>query len=365
MIKHMKILFDARYIRTDYHDGISRYGTELGNALSRITPLTFIICDQKQLDFLPNNTDYVIIHKPTSPREILSARYLNQYKPDVVYSPMQTIGGAGRNYKLIYTLHDMIYYRHRTPPTQLHPLIRAGWRIYHSNYAFQRAKLNSADAVVTVSETSKNDILNARLTKRPVAVVHNAPQKLSKLVNREVITEKAGPRNLIYMGSFMKYKNVETLVAAMKYLPEYTLHLLSRISDKRKNELQKLIPKNAKIIFHNGVSDKKYAELLVNNAALVTASRDEGYGLPIAEAMALGVPVVISDIPVFHEVAGDGATYADQNDPRDFADKIKLLEDEKYKNEIIKKGLIHVEKFSWDKSAATLFELIKKISADK
>ena len=79
--------------------------------------------------------------------------------------------------------------------------------------------------------------------------------------------------------------------------------------------------------------------------------------------MSVGCPVIVSNIPVFHEVAGNGATYADPNSPRDFADKIKLLENVDYKKNIIKNGLNHVKKFSWDKSAGVLFELIKKISS--
>lgn len=357
----MKLFFDARYIRTDFHDGISRYGCELGNALAKIKPVTFLICDEAQKKFLPKGAECILIHSPTSAKEMFTSLILNKYHPDVVYSPMQTLGAFGRNFKLVLTLHDMIYYRHRTPPTQFNPIVRAGWWLYHASYVPQRITLNSPDAVVTVSKTSRKDILKARLTKKPVVVVYNAPQKLQELISGQVKQGKKGPRNLVYMGSFMPYKNAETLIASMRWLPDHTLHLLSRISPEREAELTKLIPEHAKVVFHRGVTDEQYATLLADNAILVTASRDEGYGLPIAEALVLGVPAVISELPVFHEVAGEGALYASPSSPREFADQILSLNDEKSHDYLVKKGKEQMTKFGWDKSAEKLLDLAKSL----
>src|SRR5688500_19056845 len=156
----MKLFFDARYIRTDFHDSMSRCSAELGNAIAQITPVTFIICDKAQLALLPDGADYVLIHPPTSIREPFSAFFLNKYHPDVVFSPMQTLGTIGKKFKVILTLHDLIYYHHRTPPKMFNPFIRFGWRLYHASYAPQRFVLNRADMIATVSETSKNEILS-------------------------------------------------------------------------------------------------------------------------------------------------------------------------------------------------------------
>src|SRR5690606_34008332 len=109
-------------------------------------------------------------------------------------------------------------------------------------------------------------------------------------------------KSIVYMGSFMPYKNVELLIDAMQQLPEYTLHLLSKISPERQAELNTRGDNGVKIKFWNGVSDADYQKLLSTATALVTASKAEGFGLPITEAMALGVPVVCSDIEIFHEV---------------------------------------------------------------
>lgn len=233
----MKLLFDARYIRTDFHDGVSRYSTELGNALAKLTPVTFIISEQKQREFLPKDAEVIVLHATTSAREPLSAVFLNKHKPDVVFSPLQTLGSVGKRFKLVLTLHDLIYYKHRTPPHHLNAATKLVWRAYHTTYIPQRTTLNGADMIVTVSNTSKQEILDAHLTKRPVVVVPNAPRDLSKFLHEKPTVAKK-PTNLVYMGSFMRYKNVEALIAGMEYLPGRTLHLLSKITPKRKAELQ-------------------------------------------------------------------------------------------------------------------------------
>lgn len=356
----MRLFYDARYIRTDFHDGISRYCTELGNALAALTPVTFIISDQAQRKFLPPNAQTVQIHPVTSPKEPFTSLVLNRYHPDVVFSPLQTMGTVGRKFKLILTLHDMIYYRHRTPPPAYSHIIRLGWRAYHLTYTPQRLTLNSADVVATVSQTSKAEFESVRLTKRPIVVIPNAPQDLARFVPNRKAIEKS-PKNLVYMGSFMRYKNVETLIAGMELLPGRTLHFLSRISPARKAELTKCVPKNAEVIFHGGVSDEKYAQLLAGDAVMVSASRDEGYGLPLAEALALGVPAVVSDLPIFHEVAGEGALYFDANNPREFAERIKELDSKKIVQNVIKEGTNHIAQFNWNESAKILLETAKSL----
>lgn len=356
----MKLLFDARYIRTDFHDGVSRYSTELGNALAKLTPVTFIISEQAQRKLLPHGADVIVMHPTTSSREPLSSVFLNKHKPDVVFSPLQTLGSAGKRFKLVLTLHDLIYYKHRTPPHHLNAATKLVWRAYHTTYIPQRVTLNAADMIVTVSETSRDEILAAKLTKRPVVVVPNAPRDLHQFLEITPSVDKK-PKNLVYMGSFMRYKNVEALIAGMEYLPGMTLHLLSKITPKRKAELEKCITKDAHVVFHNGVSDQEYANLLADNGVLVSASRAEGYGLSLAEAANLGVPIVVSDIPPHREVAGEGALYFGANMPREFANRVMELDDKSVREKLSKAGKAHIAKFDWDKSAKTLLAAIKNL----
>ncbi|MFC4222254.1 glycosyltransferase family 4 protein [Lysinibacter cavernae] len=356
----MRIFFDARYIRVDFHDGISRYSAGLGAALAKRTPVVFLINDERQRASLPEGANCLLIHAPTSIKEPFTSLLLNRYRPDALFSPMQTIGTFGRRFKLILTLHDTIYYRHRTPPRNLSWPIRLGWRLFHLSYVPQRLTLNSGDVVATVSETSKREFERVRLTKRPIVVIPNAAPERADDVGKPTVSE-AGPRNLIYMGSFMPYKNVETLIRGMSGLPEHTLHLLSRITPERRAEYEAIIPSGANVVFHNGVSDDEYTNLLLNNAALVTASKDEGYGLPVAEALSLGVPAVVSNLPIFREVGGEGALYFSVDNPEDFAEQIRRLDNIAERERLVTRGIAHIKSFSWARSASILHSTIETL----
>ncbi|MEY4980750.1 MAG: hypothetical protein RL174_88, partial [Actinomycetota bacterium] len=272
------IFFDARYIRFDHHDGISRFSAGLFDALNSRIKITAIIYDRRQLLKLPRGCDYVFANDPTSPKELFIAKTLNRFGAKIVFSPMQTMGSWGRKYKLILTLHDLIYYRHPAPPPGFSLPIRALWRIFHLVYWPQRLILNRADAIATVSNTSKRLIQKFRLTKRPVHVIYNAAGSLaSQYEHRQPTNRPRARQRLVYMGSFMDYKNVEVLIAGMRLLRDYELHLLSKISPERRRELEDLVDQHGgAVVFHNGVSEAEYHQHLDSAVALVTGSRDEG-----------------------------------------------------------------------------------------
>jgi glycosyltransferase involved in cell wall biosynthesis len=358
----MKIFFDARYIRTDFHDGISRYATGVGRALARQTDVTFIISDAAQLKRLPKNSKYVMLHPVTSWREPFAAFWLNKHHPDVVFTPLQTLGSIGRRFKLVLTVHDLTYYKHRTPPPQYNPFVRFVWWLYHLTYIPERLQLRGADLVATVSETVEREIREAKLTNKDIVVVPNAARDLSKLLDRPVTHSNKPPINLVYMGAFIPYKNAETLIQSLAYLtPKRTLHLLSRIKPERRAELEKLTPDGSTVVFHDGVTDEDYAYLLVDDAIMVSASRSEGFGLPLVEAIGIGTPAVVSDLAIFREVAGEGALYADPDSPQDFAAKIASLDDKKHREQLVAAGQKHIAKFNWNNSAKSLLAAIKNL----
>ncbi|MBB5631960.1 glycosyltransferase involved in cell wall biosynthesis [Cryobacterium mesophilum] len=350
----MKFIFDCRYTRIGRHDGISRYTAGVVEAFSRLHPVTMLISDARQLDMLPD-LPWIMGSDPTSLTEPWIARTVNRARPDVVFSPMQTMGSLGRRYKLILTLHDLIYYNNPTPPRDLPWFIRLGWRIYHLAYWPQRLVLNRADAIVTGTEAAKAQILERRLTTRPITVVSSAVDPAPKRRTAE------RDRTLVYMGSFMPYKNVESLAAALRDLPGYRLQLLSRISDRDRARYSALAPDGA-IEFLNGVTDEEYARLLSRATALVTASFEEGFGIPVIEALAMGTPVVCSDIPVFREVAGPGAVYFDPHDPSDIARAVLSLDDDEVWQRLSSAGPGHAANYTWDRSAARLLALVESLA---
>ena len=357
----MKTLhFDARFIRIERHDGISRFSAELVKALSTRVNVVVIIHDLRQLDSLPKGIEFILLNNPQSITEFFIARKLNKIGVTHVFSPMQLMGSFGRKYKLILTLHDLIYYRHRKPPQDLNLLIRGIWRLYHLSYQPQRWLLNRADAVATVSRTTKNLIQKHHLTKRPVTVVYNAPDKVAKVSAREYPTTK----NLIYIGSFMPYKNVETLIQGAGLLPGFTLHLLSKSTPEIKSRLEKLASEaNAQVVFHGGVSDEQYKTLLSDAFALVTASKDEGFGIPLVEAMQLGTPVVVSDLEIFQEVSAAAGTYFKADEPASFASKVIELENREQWLTKSKLSLLQAEVFDWGSSAEALLEQFAELDS--
>lgn len=353
----MKILFDCRYVRTGRHDGISRYSVGLVSALAPLHPVTVLIHDPAQLAQLPDLPHH-LVSAPTSIREPLLARAVNRFAPDVVFSPMQTMGSWGRDYPLVLTLHDLIYYAHPTPPPEFAAPIRLLWRAYHLAWWPQRLLLNRADAVVAVSETTAGLIAAHRLTERPVTVVPNAPDQTPEPAR--------APRTgaLVYMGSFMPYKNVATLARAMASLPDHELHLMSRISVDERARLAALAP-TARLVFHDGASDEVYRDLLRGATALVSASRDEGFGIPLVEAMQLGTPVVVSDIPVFREVAADAGRYVDPDDVAGFVTAVRELDDPACWAARSNAARARAVNYSWDASARILLALLQRVTSHK
>lgn len=355
----MKLLFDCRYVRIDRHDGISRYSAELVRALSELHPVTMLVSDLRQLPMLPE-LPYTLISAPTSPREPFVAQQVNRLAPDVVVSPMQTMGSLGRSYGLILTIHDLIYYEHPRPPQFLPWYVRLLWRVYHLSFWPQRLLLRGADQVAVVSSTTRELLRSKRLTSRPIPLVPNAPDPaFAASADRQ----QPGEPNLVYMGSFMPYKNVETLAKAMHELPGWTLHLCSKVDARTLDDLESRAPAGS-IVAHQGVSDDEYRELLGNATALVTASKSEGFGLPLVEAMAAGTPIIVSDTAIFREVGGAAAKYFPADDAGLLATIAKRLHTNPDEWQAASTaGIKRAAEYSWARSASELLTACLEVAA--
>ena len=354
------LCFDGRFIKPEHPDGISRFSLGLIHELAKLCNLTVLVCHQNVAEKLPGNVSVVWLNGPTSPMEILTAFKLNRLGIKVLFSPMQTTSSLGRRFKLILTLHDLIYYRHRKPPSYFNPLIKLVWRLFHLSYWPQRFLLNGADLVVTVSETTKRQMLDHRLTKRPIAVVHNAADEVEPYTG----PSRHQSRDLVYMGSFIGYKNVATLVEGMRFLPDHRLLLLSKISETDRSRLSKLADAvGARVEFLDGVSEQSYHELLTSCLALVSASLDEGFGLPLIEAMERGTPIVVSNLEIFDEVGGGAQLSFPAMDPKAFADQVLTLTQQEVWEASSKASVAQAKKFSWEQSATKLLKLAEGLAS--
>jgi glycosyltransferase involved in cell wall biosynthesis len=117
------------------------------------------------------------------------------------------------------------------------------------------------------------------------------------------------------------------------------------------------------VVFHNGVTDDEYTALLNRTTALVTLSKAEGYGLPLVEAMALGTPVIASDIPIFREVGADTATYVNPESATEFAAAVRSLGDGQHWQDVSRRSVRRAEQFSWDESARQLVDVAAEVMA--
>ena len=90
----------------------------------------------------------------------------------------------------------------------------------------------------------------------------------------------------------------------------------------------------------------------------MTASRGEGFGLPVIEAMTRGTPVVVRDMPIFREVGGDAALYFDQESVDSFVASVRLLEDEAEWMRRSKASAEFARRYSWPAAARALLDVL-------
>lgn len=115
----------------------------------------------------------------------------------------------------------------------------------------------------------------------------------------------------LYVGNAYPHKNLEVLLRAFAGVKDAKLILVGKddFFYKRLKQTDLVRSLKNRIIFKTSVSDSELKELYKNAQAFVFPSLMEGFGLPALEALREGCPVIVSDIPVFHEILGDSAIY--------------------------------------------------------
>jgi len=119
---------------------------------------------------------------------------------------------------------------------------------------------------------------------------------------------------------------------------------------------------SGEIILPGWVDEEDLPYLLSGAELFVFPSFYEGFGIPILEALACGVPVLASDIPALREIGGEAVNFFNPNSPEEMAEGIyNILSDDKLKNDLRERGLMRVQKFSWEKCARETMERLKSL----
>lgn len=243
------------------------------------------------------------------------------------------------------TLHDIIY--------EARPDLYNWPSIFDRILLKKVSKISAKKAkiIFTCSQFSKDEILKYyKVNPKKVFIIPLAADE--KFIRQLADIEHAmsDKKFILYVGDIIK----------RRFVPE-TIKAFKKISDKLPNHKFLIIGKNriGQQINHNKIIQKDYVSeddlVLLYNAAdlFIWLSSYEGFGLPPLEAMACGTPVLSTKKTSLAEVLGDYPIWVENpEDIDEISEKmLKVLSDDKLRNELIKKGLEQAQKFSWEKTA--------------
>lgn len=235
------------------------------------------------------------------------------------------------------------------------------WK-YPRNYSFFWRKyytklisfgINSKTKIITTSNYSKEG-LKLIFPNNKIFPIYQSSEALSN--NENNFNTK---KYILHIGTFEKRKDLLTLIRAFKKLRDELkvdckLVLAGSTSINGNNyvflKIQKYIFENklSNSVLIPGYIDKSKVIYFFSNALMyVFPSLDEGFGIPLIEALKFKVPVICSNIPIFKEIAKDSVLYFDKKDEFDLSQKMKkLIQNKNLSNKLVLKGEERVKKFN-------------------
>ena len=222
------------------------------------------------------------------------------------------------NIKYISVIHDI--------RSVMHPELSTNVQNIHANFVNWSA-IKFSDILITVSNTVKEEIIeNYKVDSPKIKIISNTSSIQSvRYDESEKILERCNitPKNyLFFIGGLDKNKNVQLILDSFNEINKKFPNLKLVIAGNKGND--NLLSENPSIIFTGFILNEDIKVLYKNALIYLFPSIYEGFGIPILDAQLMKVPVICSDIPVFHEVAGKGALFCEPN-IENFADSIKKL----------------------------------------
>lgn len=363
----MKIVLDARWIFPEI-SGIGLYTQELIRGLVALEqPHRFVLLFDNHIvlnrtaevtGFDKNRafSARIVNFGPFSPRGQLALPWLLKHlEADVFHSTnyMMPLCGCGR-VKRAVTIHDLIplLFRDHAPKSKKSRLFPVFKRL-------MREVGRRADLIITVSESTRNDVVRELVIApggrvRVVSIPEAADAAFQPL---PVARPRARPR-ILYVGRRDPYKNLPRLIEAFAGVRARGVDAVLRVigpEDPRYPEAPRRaleLGLNDHIEWIGYVPDRKLALQYQESDVFVLASKYEGFGLTVLEAMACGTPVVCSNVSSLPEVVGDAALQIDPQNAGDIAGAIvRVLTEPALAASLRERGLARAAQFSWKRTA--------------
>lgn len=369
----MRLAVQASDLDHQRIDGTRVYLKELLQRFGVLSPETdFLLYHRRQFNpslappLLPNY-QAVTLPFPYAWMQTRFAWELFRQKPDKLFLPIQAAPVVlPRALEVTATIHDVAF--RRFPET-----FPSADRL-KLNFMLEAA-VRRADKLIAVSFSTKRDLLEffPTLPEDRVRVIHHGfdGDFFGTRIPTDDLTAQLKSFNLqanqyiLYVGALQPRKNLIRLMKAFEVLkkrfPEAKLVLAGEAAWMASGILKQWeqTPSRDDIVLPGRLSFEEVRVLYQGARLFAFPSLYEGFGLPILEAFASGVPVLTADNSSLREVAGDGALYCQAEEVEDIAQKLEQLwGDETLRRDLIAKSQEQIKQFSWDMCARETFEYI-------
>ena len=348
------LIINSRFL-TQNITGVQRFAIEISKQLKKLYGKNILFISPKNIIHkdLAKELDVKVIGNKTGHlwEQIDLPKYLKQNGSPLLLNLANTAPLFYKN--KIVTVHDIAYERF---PQTFDWKFRLFYKLVIPNI------IKSSKHTITVSKFSKSEIIEFYGTsKDDISVIYNSVSSVFKNIDF-----KDNERYLLAVSSLNYQKNFHSLIKAFNLIEDkkIKLYLVGSINKNfAELELIKDIEENPNIIFKGRVDDDELIRIYSNALAFVYPSLYEGFGIPPLEAQSCGTPVICSSAASLPEVGGkDSVLYIDPYDVDDIKDKIEtLISDENLQKELIEKGFKNIKRFSWEKSAEKIIEIIKRL----
>ncbi len=366
----MKVAIDARMYQ---ESGIGRYIRNIIKELDSENEYFILLSknDSNNLAFKKNFKKVLADFSWYGIKEqIRLPRLLDSLKVDLVHFPHFNVPLFYHG-RFVVTIHDLIHQHFQMRRATLHDPLT--YKIKQLGYktVFKHGLKKSSKILVPSNYVKDLLVKEWRIEDKKIVVTPEAvDEKILKLAEEsktrsiEIIKKfNIRPPYIFYVGNAHPHKNVEGLIKAFLILRKKYQDLTLVLSGSDHYFWQRIKKEfNQKAIIYTGfISDLELVALYKGAKAFVMPSFEEGFGIPLLEAMACSCPVVSSNGGSLKEVGGDAVLYFDPHNIDDIIEKIsQVLNNEKSRKELIEKGKKRVKQFSWEKLARQTMEVYQK-----